>query len=79
MATRVIDGIKFCKQFLKGLPKEHSCQVWLKLAQRFGRSWYLNLSKISSRETFWPSFMIIWLKMWPLERTLGFSKIDLMT
>ena len=32
-------------------------------------------TEISSRQTFWPSFKIIGLKMWPLERTQGFSKI----
>ena len=37
MATRVFDGIKFCEQFLRGPPKEHSCQVWSKLAKRFRR------------------------------------------
>ena len=41
MATRVFDGIKFCKHFLKRTPKEHSCQVWFKLAQRFRRNWCL--------------------------------------
>ena len=28
-------------KFWKGPPKEHSCQVWSKLAQRFGRRWCL--------------------------------------
>ena len=37
MATRVFDGIKFCEHFWRGPPKEHSCQVWSELAQRFGR------------------------------------------
>ena len=37
MATRVFDGIKFCEHFWRGPPKEHSCQVWSKLALRFGR------------------------------------------
>ena len=37
MATRVFDGINFWR----GPPKEHSCQVWSKLAQRFGRRRYL--------------------------------------
>ena len=41
MATRVFDGIKFCKQFWRGPPKKHSCQVWFKLAQRSRRSWCL--------------------------------------
>ena len=36
----------------------------------------LNLSEISSRQTFWPSFMSIGLKMWPLQHTQGFSKIS---
>ena len=35
---RVFDGIKFCKQFSKRT-KEHSCQVWFKLAQWFRRKW----------------------------------------
>ena len=37
MATRVFDGIKFCKHFLRGPPKEYSCQVWSRFARRFGR------------------------------------------
>ena len=36
---------------------------------------FSNMSEISSRQTFWPSFMIIRLKMWPLKHTQGFSKI----
>jgi hypothetical protein len=32
MATRVLHGIKFFEQFLKVTPKEHSCEVWMKLA-----------------------------------------------
>ena len=35
----------------------------------------LKLSEISSKQTFWPSFMIIGQKMWPLELTQGFSMI----
>ena len=27
MAARFFDGIKICEQFLRGPPKEHSCQV----------------------------------------------------
>ena len=34
-----------------------------------------NSSEISSEQTFWPSFMSIWLKIWPLQRTQGFSQI----
>ena len=37
MATRDFDGIKFCGQILKKTPKEHSCQVWSKLALQFGK------------------------------------------
>ena len=37
MATRVFDRIKFCEHFWRGPPKEHSCQVWSKLAKQFGR------------------------------------------
>ena len=37
MATRVFGGIKFCEQFYRGPPKEHSYQVLSKKAQRFGR------------------------------------------
>ena len=33
------------------------------------------LSEILSRQKFWPSFMTIGLKMWPLECTQVFSKI----
>ena len=36
---------------------------------------FSNSSEILSRQTFWPSFMIIWLKMWRLELTQGFCKI----
>ena len=35
-----------------------------------------NTFKISIRQTFWPSFMSIGLKMWPLQCTKGFSKIS---
>ena len=33
------------------------------------------MTKILSVKTFWPSFMIIGLKMWPLKHTQSFSKI----
>ena len=33
------------------------------------------LIQILSRQTFWPCFTSIWLKMWPLQHTQGFSKI----
>ena len=36
---------------------------------------FSNLSEISSRQTFWLCFMIIRLKMWPLDYRQGFSKI----
>ena len=35
-----------------------------------------NTFEISIRQTFWPSFMSIGLKMWPLQCTKGFSKIS---
>ena len=41
----------------------------------FNPTWPIFELKILSRQTFWPSFMIIGLKMWPLECTQGFSKI----
>ena len=33
------------------------------------------LFEILSRQTFWPRFTSIWLKMWPLQHIQGFSKI----
>ena len=36
---------------------------------------FSNTYEISSRQTFWPSFMSIRLKIWSLERTQGFSKM----
>ena len=36
---------------------------------------FLNLFEILSRQTCWPSFMIIRLKMWLLELTQGFTRI----
>ena len=36
---------------------------------------FSDTSEISSRHTFWLNFMIIGLKMWPIEYTEGFSKI----
>ena len=43
----------------------------------FDPTWpiFSNSSEISSRQTFWPSFRIIRLKMWPRERTQGCPKI----
>ena len=54
MAIRVFDGIKFCEQFLniflRGPPKEHSCQVWSKLAKRFGRRCLKKFSTTHDRQ-----------------------------
>ena len=36
---------------------------------------FSNLSEISSRQTFWPTYKSFGLKMWPLEPTKGFSNI----
>ena len=37
IATRVFYGIILCEQFWRGPHKERSCQIWSRLAQRFGR------------------------------------------
>ena len=56
----------------------------LEHTQGFSKIWRSDLvfncfSEISWRQKIWPSFMIIWLKMWPLERTQGFSNISPVT
>ena len=61
-----------------GLKSEHKLFLWFDLVTYFltshdpiSSSWL----KILSRTTFWPSFKLIWLKMWPLEWTQAFSMI----
>ena len=49
---------------------------YIKFDLVFDPTWPIShLSKISARQTFWPNFMIIRLKMWPLESTPGFHTI----
>ena len=60
-ACHVFDGSNLFKQFCRGIPNDHSCEVWLKFVQCYRRSCYLK-QIVDNAQAHFEHFMLMWAK-----------------
>ena len=56
---------------------QHFSKIWSSFWPLRNQDSFSWLSVISMGQTFWPSFMLIGLKIWPIERIEGYLRFDL--